>query len=51
MHTLCITQTPEVEYPYYGPVLRISADSSGELTFRYFDGGGEEQWRHYRSGE
>jgi hypothetical protein len=45
MHTLCITQTPEVEYPYFGPVLRVSADSPGELTFRYFDGSKrEEQW-------
>ena len=36
MMDLCITQTP-VEYPYYGPYLRISPKSENALEFRYVD--------------
>jgi len=37
MHDLCIVQTPEVSYPYDGPLLRISPRLDGQVEFRYID--------------
>jgi len=36
MRDLCIAQT-RVEYPYYGPYLRISPLPGNEIEFRYID--------------